>query len=457
MNLLRRRSSPYVIAAIGSIAILTYLPLFIFSVLIFPASHSIGGPLMVLLYIENPFVILHANLIVAGLSTPVFFIPLSILLDWSIQKANQGGERRKYSFLLSAGLWAAVLILVVGSFTLAFGSFFENPSILRVFGEQSVDSHIASQAQTWSLWFLFLGGIPLVLGGVVYWLLLQMSRRMLSQRRDPQEERESPSVRVKTRPPEAPPTKSQWKFLVQWSALNVLGWAVGVVFFGFTLFRLQSFAILRPMIDHPAVRVTLLCLLPGAVLGMLQWVIVRKFGINPFKWTILTALGLGIGFGIWVLLYFAVEHPAWVFSLDGPPFGIPLSTLLVIRLGLIGAVLIGGAVLAGAAIGSFQSILLRRFISRPGSWTRAYILGFLIPAILASLIYLLKSFLKKILFSLPFLSVEFSSEIIHMRWTLVFRFCLLAAILGISILTGWVLLIQTNIVQNHNPGRLDTD
>jgi hypothetical protein len=174
MDSQRSNSTPYIIAAIGNIILLTILPIFLYLILIFIATDAVG-PLNIVL-------IPCSNLIATILFTIIIFFPLSKLLDWLLQKANPNEQYRKASFLFSCAALALTLVLVIGSFTLVVGIILENPFTLQVLGEQDVDS-----VMLWLLPLLFLGGVPFLLGGFTYWFLLQTSRKLVANRKDKQE------------------------------------------------------------------------------------------------------------------------------------------------------------------------------------------------------------------------------------------------------------------------------
>src|SRR5687768_3116695 len=110
MNSQRSNSSPHVFAALGSITILTFLPLFFYVVLVV-VTDDVGGPL-------NLVLIPCSNFIAASLFTLVFFFPLSILLERLFQRANRNEHTKVSSFLLSGVVWVLILSLVVSGFML---------------------------------------------------------------------------------------------------------------------------------------------------------------------------------------------------------------------------------------------------------------------------------------------------------------------------------------------------
>jgi len=216
--------------------------------------------------------------------------------------------------------------------------------------------------------------------------------------------------------------KDQWKFLTQWSFFNLLGWGIGYYFATAVLFYMDAHTRGIEILWGAM----LFFFLFGGSVGVLQWFEFRKFRINIFKWTFLTALGWSVGCSICIWAMSVIERNStnWFYN---------LITMSIV-----------GVILSGTIIGNLQLVMIRKFILRPILWTRAYIFGLLIPTVFAYLIFFVKSFLKKILFSLVFLPPQFLSEIISERWTLVLWFSIVIASLGTSILTGRVLLKQLN-------------
>ena len=164
---------PYVFSTIGNVIILTFLPVFFYFVLLF-ATSDIGGPL-------NLVLIPCSNLIASILFTLAFFYPFSKLLDLLFQKVSQNGQSRINSFILSAVVSVLILVLIVGGLIFAIGVILEKPFAFQILGEQDIDS-----VMVWLLRFLFLGGVPFLLGGSMYWFLLQSSRKVLSNRKQEQ-------------------------------------------------------------------------------------------------------------------------------------------------------------------------------------------------------------------------------------------------------------------------------
>jgi hypothetical protein len=153
VNSQRSNFFPYVLAALVSIAILTFLPVLMYFALLF-ATNDVGGPLNLLL-------IPCANFVAASSFTLVLFLPLSKLLDKLFQEVNG-------SILFSGVVLCFILLLVVISFTY---------TAVHVLGQQ-----VPGPAMEEVFRFLLLGGVPFLLGGATFWFLLQVSRKLLPNR-----------------------------------------------------------------------------------------------------------------------------------------------------------------------------------------------------------------------------------------------------------------------------------
>ena len=225
----------------------------------------------------------------------------------------------------------------------------------------------------------------------------------------------------------------QGRFLVGWSILNLLGWAIGIYF----VFKIADNL---EFIKHLAwkynlakdfrkewIGETALVWFPlGLSIGILQWVKLRRFCINLFAWAFATA----IGGAIFVTLY------SWVLNFGSFEYRMKYDiTSWVINVGLAVTMPIGGAI-----IGGLQSAVIRKHISRPELWIRVYIFGLLLPTIVTPFAILVKSFLLNI-----FYSSEFLYNFVDIRWFLFFGFLIIITAVSISILTGNVLLKQSNI------------
>jgi len=212
--------------------------------------------------------------------------------------------------------------------------------------------------------------------------------------------------------------KKNRRFLTAWSILNLIGWIVGLCF----VFLIQ----LNLEYDYKfSAQKTLLTWLPwGVGIGMFQWFKLRRLGVNLIVWAFVTALG----FSILVTLYF------WVLNFDSFDYWEYNIPDWIIGTGLVMTIPIGGAI-----IGGLQSVVLRKHISRLGLWIKACSLGLLPPVIVAPIAFLAKSLLLNILYSAELYTL------VDMRWFLFLGFLIVISTAGISILTGDILLKQTNI------------
>jgi hypothetical protein len=147
----------------------------------------------------------------------------------------------------------------------------------------------------------------------------------------------------------------QRRFLVEWSILNLFGWAIGFILVFIIAYSVQT-------IKHLAWKYgwaidfrnewtgeTALIWFPlGLSVGVLQWVKLRRLGINLFLWAFLTALGCAV----LVSLY------SWVYSFGGfelrlkydiPYWAINLGSALTLPIG-------------GAIIGGLQSLVISKYV-----------------------------------------------------------------------------------------------
>ena len=211
------------------------------------------------------------------------------------------------------------------------------------------------------------------------------------------------------------------QFLTAWSILNFAGLIVGSYFVSL----IQSNVGYIGFDFKFSTWKTMLIMLPlGAGIGVFQWFKLRRFGIKLFMWVFVTALG----FSILVTLY------VWVLNFhshDYQEYNIPDW---VINTGLAITIPIGGVI-----IGILQSIVIRKHISRPYLWIRAYAIGFLLPLIITPLAYSVKSFILNILYIFYFLYI-----LVEFRLFLLVGFLVIVTVISISILTGNILLKQSN-------------
>jgi hypothetical protein len=225
----------------------------------------------------------------------------------------------------------------------------------------------------------------------------------------------------------------QRRFLVEWSALNLLGWVIGFCFVFILAYNIESIKHLAWVYGLATdfrkewVGETALVWFPlGLSIGILQWSKLKQIGINLFVWAFATALGCAV----LVTLY------SWVHSFGSfeyqRKYDIPYW---IINLGLAITMPLGGAI-----IGSLQSIVIRKYISRPKLWIRAYVVGLFLPSLVTPIAFIIKSFLLNLLYSFRVLYI-----FVEMRWFLFFGFLFIITALCISILTGKILLKQSNV------------
>ena len=227
-------------------------------------------------------------------------------------------------------------------------------------------------------------------------------------------------------------TKKQRRFLVEWSLLNLAGWVIGFIFvfiIGFNLETIKHFAWVHGWATdfrkEWAGEVVLIWFPIGLSLSILQWIKLRRLGINLLIWAFVSLIGFTafVSLFSWVQMFFSFDYrmkyeiPYWI-----------------ITLGLAVSMPIGGAILGG-----LQSLVIREYVVSPNHWMRAYVFGFLLPPIAMPLGYLVKSFFLRLFYSLKLWTL------VDLRWFLFFGFLLISTALCISVLTGRILWNQTNI------------
>ncbi|MBL8078382.1 MAG: hypothetical protein JNM55_10510 [Anaerolineales bacterium] len=220
--------------------------------------------------------------------------------------------------------------------------------------------------------------------------------------------------------PENISTKNQSFFLAEWSIFNLLGWTIG-----FVLSTATYFLFGLELITNPVLQNILPPLAFSLSVGIFQWIILKRFGVDLSSWIFATATGyiILINFYSWILsVAFEVASnnniPSWVVII-GLAITIPIS---------------------GAVIGGLQSFIIGKYISKPSFWVKAHIFGVILPAVIAPLAIFLKSFFLNLFYSFDFLSI-----IAYMRWFVFFGFLYILTVLCTSLLTGKVLLEQSNI------------
>lgn len=166
MNSQRYNFTAHIIASIGSVTILVFLPTF-FYLLGILITADIGGPLNIIL-------IPCSNLCVASVFIGILCFPVLALLDHQLQKARLSDRIRAISLLITGVIFVLGLVFVIGSSILVWGITLENPFFLKILGNQDADMVIV-----WWYRYQFFGGVPLLLGVVTYWILLQSGRLVM--------------------------------------------------------------------------------------------------------------------------------------------------------------------------------------------------------------------------------------------------------------------------------------
>ena len=228
--------------------------------------------------------------------------------------------------------------------------------------------------------------------------------------------------------------KSERRFVFEWTLLHLLGWIVGVTC-GFVLVNRFVFPKLEPNELSPYrwysdFKIILNMVLFGICFGAIQWLKLRRWKINAFKWILATSLGIGLLGATNSLI-----NSSLIYLTSEISYNSPLSLVL----GIIGAVL--GLVVGGGAIGGMQSITLKKLIPKQRVWILANIFGILGFGILETVVVG-----GLLVFKSVFLNFAYSHEldtVVEMRWLLVDYFALIVtpifSILTIAIPTGKVL------------------
>jgi hypothetical protein len=195
------------------------------------------------------------------------------------------------------------------------------------------------------------------------------------------------------------------QFISQWVGLNLLGCAIGlglIMALIYVVAALQATEFFWKMILP-----TLLGAVLGTSLGLCQWLLLKKLGLKALVWISWTALGCGLAFS--VLAYFSYELPP-----------------------------VGLSIVGGALASVFQSILIRKYISRPICWAGAHIFGLFVS--LAGFLFIIShgSPIKRFLLSV--LPSDLFWLIYTERAQLAEWGALLMAVLIISMFTGAFLL-----------------
>ena len=126
-------------------------------------------------------------------------------------------------------------------------------------------------------------------------------------------------------PQNAPPPSFNWLFLLLWTLATAAGWLVGFLLIDVSPLGESSF---------------------GLTIGIAQWLILRSKIPNAYWWILATAVGWIIG-RLLAIGFFPPEY----------------------------GILAGSAI--GAAMGSFQWLILRRYVNRAYWWIIMSLLGWL--------------------------------------------------------------------------------
>jgi hypothetical protein len=155
----------HVIASIGNILLLTGLPM-LFCCSLIVATADVGGPL-------NLIIIPCANCAAATITTVIVFFPISTVLERELRRIRPEWQTRVFSLQTAGVLFTINLILIVAGFLLVLGVILENALALHIVGDFDRETVVVGLVRV-----LFLGGIPLLLGGTMYWFLLRASNKL---------------------------------------------------------------------------------------------------------------------------------------------------------------------------------------------------------------------------------------------------------------------------------------
>jgi hypothetical protein len=212
--------------------------------------------------------------------------------------------------------------------------------------------------------------------------------------------------------------KKQWRFLVEWSILNLVGLIIGIIFVFMISENLESikhlawtYGLASDFRKAWTWEIALVWFPLGLSVGVLQWIKLRRFGINLFVWTLATTVGCVVFVALysWAESFYSNEQIL--------KYHIPFWITEVV--GLVLTMAVGGSILGG-----LQAIAMRKCIWRVDLWIGAYIFGLVLPALVQALGNLI-----------PW----------SVWWYLFIVFLFMIPVLCISILTGNVLWKQSII------------
>ncbi len=148
-----------------------------------------------------------------------------------------------------------------------------------------------------------------------------------------------------------------WRFGILWMLVTTVGWAIGFVM-GFALAHIGE--AVEPFIGSVLGGILAYVIFgaaSGAVVGLVQWLVLRRQISRAGWWILASAAGLAVATGAGIVV-------AWLTG-----YSIELANFAV--LGRWVAV----AALGGAVIGILQWFVLRRQVSRASWWVLASTLG----------------------------------------------------------------------------------
>lgn len=151
-------------------------------------------------------------------------------------------------------------------------------------------------------------------------------------------------------------TISPWSLLITWMLANLLGWACGLILSALLTLLASSISWFNE--DRGSISITLLSL--GMFVGIVQWLVIKRYLSNAYRWIGATFLGYML-----CLLIITLGNALH--------FG---------RVGLLDDVLLLG--LFGIAVGISQWWILRKSFQQAWLWVLVNAIGFLVFLILVA-------------------------------------------------------------------------
>ncbi len=148
-----------------------------------------------------------------------------------------------------------------------------------------------------------------------------------------------------------------WKFWFQWVLSSLAAGTVAAVLVSIGLATESALVGISAMFG--------ILLVPGFVLGGLQFLVLRRHVAIARTWILITALGWGLGWAMgaivgWVVA--AIVGGGQLISITGGSNSEPWSGVVMFGL---------GGVIAGSVVGGLQLTLLRTHVARTGVWLQA--------------------------------------------------------------------------------------